>query len=164
MAIGTLDANGVWIYGEDDPASPVSDLLNLGEDSVSDAVGDAKARLTALESSNAAASAVALTLAAGWTAIAGYAPPTSYKGPGGIVVVQGTVRRTGATITADASGTIATLAVGHRPSGPLLVSAPKDTTQITLNYATSGAIAASQNGTWTQDVSYVSLQAVLRAA
>ena len=49
MATGTLDANGVWIYGEDDPASPVSDLLNLGMDSVSDAVGDAKARLTTLE-------------------------------------------------------------------------------------------------------------------
>lgn len=49
MATGALDANGVWIYGEDDPASPVSDLLNLGMDSVSDAVGDAKARLTTLE-------------------------------------------------------------------------------------------------------------------
>jgi len=50
MATGALDANGVWIYGEDDPASPVSDLLNLGMDSVSDAVGDAKARLITLES------------------------------------------------------------------------------------------------------------------
>lgn len=49
MATGALDANGVWIYGEDDPASPVSDLLNLGMDSVSDVVGDAKARLTTLE-------------------------------------------------------------------------------------------------------------------
>jgi len=49
MAIGALDANGIWLYGEDDPASPVSDLLNLGMDSASDAVGDAKARLTAIE-------------------------------------------------------------------------------------------------------------------
>lgn len=49
MASGTLDSNGIWLYGEDDPASPVSDLLNLGMDSVSDAVGDAKARLTVLE-------------------------------------------------------------------------------------------------------------------
>lgn len=54
MAIGALDANGIWIYGEDDPASPASDLLNLGQESTSDAVGDAKARLTALEAPPAA--------------------------------------------------------------------------------------------------------------
>lgn len=72
MAIGALDANGVWIYGEDDPASPVSDLLNLGMDSVSDAVGDAKARLTALEASLTAWTTI--TLAAAYTADAGNPP------------------------------------------------------------------------------------------
>src|SRR5665647_2593528 len=66
MAIGTLDANGVWIYGEDDPASPVSDLLNLGMDSVSDAIGDTKARVTTLE--GGAWTAYTATLGASGTA------------------------------------------------------------------------------------------------
>lgn len=39
MATGHIDANGVWIYGEDDPASPASDLLNLGQESISDQIG-----------------------------------------------------------------------------------------------------------------------------
>ena len=55
MATGALDTNGIWIYGEDDPASPVSDLLNLGQDSVSDAVGDLKARVTTIENAASAA-------------------------------------------------------------------------------------------------------------
>lgn len=49
MASGTLDTNGVWIYGEDDPASPFSDLLNLGMDSASDAIGTLRSRVTAIE-------------------------------------------------------------------------------------------------------------------
>lgn len=35
MATGALDANGVWQYGEDDPLSPFSTFMNLGEASVS---------------------------------------------------------------------------------------------------------------------------------
>jgi hypothetical protein len=49
MASGGYDANGIWIYGEDDPASPVSDLLNLLAESTSGAVEDEVARLAALE-------------------------------------------------------------------------------------------------------------------
>lgn len=36
MAAGALDARGVWIYGEDDPLSPFSAFMNLGQQSISD--------------------------------------------------------------------------------------------------------------------------------
>jgi hypothetical protein len=35
---GGLDSNGIWIYGEDDSEALASDLLNLGMQSVSDAL------------------------------------------------------------------------------------------------------------------------------
>lgn len=38
MATGSLDANGVWIYGEDDSETTFSALLNKLGDSVSDAL------------------------------------------------------------------------------------------------------------------------------
>ena len=50
MAAGLLNANGVWIYGEGDPSSPVSTLLNLGQNATSNAIGSAKTRLSSLES------------------------------------------------------------------------------------------------------------------
>lgn len=36
---GGLDSNGIWLYGEDDSEALASDLLNLGMQSVSDALG-----------------------------------------------------------------------------------------------------------------------------
>lgn len=36
---GSLDANGIWQFGEDDSESLASDLLNLGMESVSDKIG-----------------------------------------------------------------------------------------------------------------------------
>lgn len=36
MASGWFDANGIWHYGADDPASPTPDLLNMLGDSVTD--------------------------------------------------------------------------------------------------------------------------------
>lgn len=164
MAIGALDANGVWIYGEDDPASPVSDLLNLGMDSVSDAVGDAGARLTTLETRVTGDAGAALTLGAGWTSILASGPSVSYLAPGGFVVVQGLIRRTGATITNGQSGTIATLAAGHRPADALYVTQARAGGQVTLVYSSSGTISAETAGTWTQNSSFVSLLAVFRAA
>lgn len=35
---GALDANGIYMYAEDDPISPFSDFMNLGQDSISDAL------------------------------------------------------------------------------------------------------------------------------
>jgi hypothetical protein len=37
---GGLDSNGIWQYGEDDSEALASDLLNLGMQSVSDAISD----------------------------------------------------------------------------------------------------------------------------
>ena len=36
---GGYDSNGIWLYGEDDSEALASDLLNLGMQSVSDALG-----------------------------------------------------------------------------------------------------------------------------
>lgn len=47
--MGAIDANGVYIYSEDDPASPFSDLLNLGQSAQSVALGDLDARVADLE-------------------------------------------------------------------------------------------------------------------
>ena len=45
MATGALDANGVWLYGEDDnPDGTASGLLNVGMQSISDTIGPASAR------------------------------------------------------------------------------------------------------------------------
>lgn len=42
MATGALDANGIWIYGEDDSEATFSALLNKLGDSTSDVVADIK--------------------------------------------------------------------------------------------------------------------------
>jgi hypothetical protein len=44
---GGLDANGIWLYGEDDSEALASDLLNLGMESVSDALADFSKGFTA---------------------------------------------------------------------------------------------------------------------
>lgn len=45
MATGSLDANGIWIYGEDDSEATFSALLNKLGDSTSDAVGLVNSKL-----------------------------------------------------------------------------------------------------------------------
>jgi len=49
MATGALDANGIWIYGEDDSEPTFSGLLNKLGDSTSDAIGTINTDITALE-------------------------------------------------------------------------------------------------------------------
>lgn len=49
MATGNYDANGIWQYGESDDIALFSDLLNLGQDSVSDAFTDDRSRITFIE-------------------------------------------------------------------------------------------------------------------
>ena len=51
MAAGTYDANGIYQYGESDPIALFSDLLNLGQESTSDAFTDDRARIAFLEQS-----------------------------------------------------------------------------------------------------------------
>jgi hypothetical protein len=49
MSAGFYDANGVYQYGESDPIALFSATLNKGMDSVSDAIGLDRIRLTKLE-------------------------------------------------------------------------------------------------------------------
>lgn len=49
MATGALDANGIWLYGEDDSESTFSGLLNKLGDSVSDQLGIIKPKLKILQ-------------------------------------------------------------------------------------------------------------------
>lgn len=105
---GFYDAQGVWQYGESDAIALVSDMLNKGMDSVSDAIATDRTRLTALETATNDSGWITLTLTAGgWTV----AQPVRYRKIGAVVymdgeLVNGTV---GATV-------IATLPAGYRPS------------------------------------------------
>lgn len=44
--MGSLDSNGVWIYSNDDQMVPHATYMNLGQQSVSDALGDLRSDLT----------------------------------------------------------------------------------------------------------------------
>jgi hypothetical protein len=50
---GGINANGVYLYGESDAATPVSDMLNLGMGSVSTQFTNDRARLSSLETTAA---------------------------------------------------------------------------------------------------------------
>jgi hypothetical protein len=50
---GGVDSNGVYLYGESDSASPVSDMLNLSAGSISTQFTNDRARLTSLETTAA---------------------------------------------------------------------------------------------------------------
>lgn len=107
----------------------------------------------------------ALTLGTGYTAIGGgYAAAMAYKSPGGLVTVQGIVRRTGATITAGASGSIATLPVGYRPNGITYFICSKSTATVSIVAQANGDVSAEAAGDWTQNVTYVSLAFTFQAA
>lgn len=54
MSTGAYDVNGIWIYGEDDPASPFSDTLNLLANATSDEIANDRARLVTLEDAGTA--------------------------------------------------------------------------------------------------------------
>jgi len=54
MATGSLDANGVWIYGEDDSETTFSALLNKLGDSVSDALVSSGKILQVVQGNSAA--------------------------------------------------------------------------------------------------------------
>lgn len=116
MATGALDANGIWIYGEDDNEATHSDLLNLGQEATSDVVGDMKARLGVIEDALpvAATTWTALTYSNSWTTF----PNSAYGTPGyrrtadGMVIGRGLI----APGTLTDNTVIATLPAGFRPA------------------------------------------------
>jgi hypothetical protein len=85
MATGALDANGIWIYGEDDSEPTFSGLLNKLGDSTSDAVGTLSTDIASLEERK----------------LSGLVPvnPASVNHSGGSVTVStnGTINFTGVT-------------------------------------------------------------------
>lgn len=126
MATGSLDSNGVWLYGEDDQRDTFSELLNIGMDSVSDAIGLLRGRATALETAGATSTVTAagiLTAATGWSV-------TTQQGrkKNGQAFLRYTVSRTGAAVSVPSDGDIAnqllaTFAAGWVPASGILYPA-----------------------------------------
>lgn len=48
MAVGYIDQNGVYLYGEDDEVSPFSEFMNFGQRATSQALADTNTRIDAL--------------------------------------------------------------------------------------------------------------------
>lgn len=123
MATGTLDSNGIWKYGEDDPASLFSDLLNLGQNNTSLAFTADRSRLSNLESR-----ATALELApndSGWVSVGGSGAPafaagisnasgfqvTRFRRAWGFVDIEGTING-----SSTSAFLLFTLPTGFRPT------------------------------------------------
>jgi len=64
MAVGAYDANGIYQYGESDPIALFSDLLNIGQESTSDAFTDDRSRITFIENNLEAGSTFVASSAA----------------------------------------------------------------------------------------------------
>lgn len=135
MAVGHLDANGVWQYGESDTRDTFSALLNIGQDATSDAIGSDRARIAALEAAGATGPSTSniATAGAGWTL-------TTARGrkKNGIAFVEFVFTRSGAAITVPVDGnianeTIGTLIVGWQQAGPI---------NFALSTGTAGPVSA----------------------
>lgn len=113
MATGALDANGVWQYGPDDPRVPFDDTLNLGQESVSTAIGSLKSRAAALEAANVLGAVGSPCVAAsGWTV-----DTNRGRKKNGVAFIDIIFTRTGAAITVPASGDITNAAVATFAAG-----------------------------------------------
>lgn len=71
MATGSLDANGIWIYGEDDSEATFSALLNKLGDSTSDVVTGLKTSGRVLRSFSVAKTSIYSMTSSTWTNIPG---------------------------------------------------------------------------------------------
>lgn len=124
MATGANDANGIYQYGSDDPRAPFHDTLNLGQQSVSVAVGLLKARALALENANALGSVGSPFVAAsGWTL-----GQNQGRKKNGMAFTRVQVARSGSAITVPSDGDIATqilatFAAGWAPAAGMLYPA-----------------------------------------
>lgn len=99
---GYTDDQGVWRYGEDDDETLASDLLNLGQASVSEQFALDRARLNTLEADTGWVNA---TLAP-QTVVAGV--PARYRLISGLLFMQGRLTQNGSALFI--------LPVGRRPS------------------------------------------------
>lgn len=90
--MGTLDANGVWQYDDNDHMIPMSAYMNLGQASISAALEDLRDDVEALLPDTGW---VNLTLTSPWTAASGETPQIRRWGP--IVLMRGRASRTSTT-------------------------------------------------------------------
>ena len=97
------------------------------------------------------------TLGAGWTDVGGHVPVKVHREPSGLVTVQAVLRRTGATINNAASGEMLNIPVGFRPQGNGYFYCTRDGGGVSIVMNAAGTLQAELAGTWTQNVSYISL-------
>lgn len=138
MATGFIDANGIWQFGADDPRVPFQDTLNLGQQSVSTAVGLLKSRATALENANVlSALGTPFVAASGWTLVLNRGLKKN-----GVAWVQIRFNRSGAAITPTAGGTVdsqvATFAAGWAPASFIQFPTPSNGRVATAHITSTG--------------------------
>lgn len=124
MAGGAPDANGIWLYGPDDPRVPFHDTLNIGQQSVSTAVGQLKARTTALETyDDLTGIGTPFVAASGWTI-----GNNRGRKKAGFAFIEASFTRSGSAITVGSDGnfandTMATFAAGWAPASGMFYPA-----------------------------------------
>ncbi len=112
--MSTLDENGILRYDEGDVRGTFSDLLNMGQDATSDAVGTDRARLAVLEADRllSAVSGAAAQAATGWEIVT-----LEARKKAGVVWARLRVRRTGGAISVPSDGNIANQLVAKFKAG-----------------------------------------------
>ena len=144
--MSTLDENGILRYDETDVRGTFSDLLNMGQDATSDAVGADRARLTVLEGdrSLSAVSGASARAASGWEIVA-----TEARKKAGVVWARLRVKRTGAAVSVPSDGNIvnqlvATFKAGWVPSaGMRYPAAAADTGTVISGYVEAAGVYIS---------------------
>lgn len=161
MSGGAFDTNGIWIYGEDDPASPVSDLLNLGQEATSAAFADDRTRLDALETPDDTGWVGLTSIDAAWDAPSG-GSACQLRQIGNQVRFRG-LQRNDSGVIAAGTYNIGTIPTGMRPPVaswwwvPGWVSGGTNL-QVLVQVATSGVVTeivpGNTTGIYMSPVSY----------
>lgn len=112
--MGAPDAQGVYVYDENDNTSPFSDLLNLLGGSLSSVIAGLRTRITALENP-ADTGWIAITPATGWQTPAG-GSAMQVRRKYGRIQWRG-VQRNNTGVIAAGTHTIGTLPPGMIPPG-----------------------------------------------
>lgn len=141
---GSLDENGVWLFAEDDARDTMSQLLNIGQDSISDAIGADRARLAALEATGAWSGVLGNVV----TASTGWAIGTTHRGAkkNGIAYIDVSFQRTGATVTALSTGdlspdeTLGQFQSGWAPRAGMVFMATCYNRMYTIRLSSSGIL------------------------
>lgn len=100
-AMGYFDTRGIWIYDTTDHVTPISPYMNLGQQSISDALAAQRTALTPINTGW-----VDLILNGAVTAVSGFTPQV--KRYGDVVYMRGRVVRT-STGWASGDNAVATL-------------------------------------------------------